>query len=197
MVEEASVREAGEAATVTTYLSPPVTETDSIQNPRKRKRRDTYSISPPHKQARASVYPSPPPGCQIASECTSQTVVAEKETEQTPISPPESTGLPATRKRRRDTFSISPSSSSRDCSSASNSTSQSVVAGEESKPASTSPPPVNRKRRDTFSISPPSSRHGPTAPTVGLSSKDDGKIQSEIMDLLQKRVEDRSMFVMV
>ena len=186
-----------------------MTETDSIQNPRKRKRRDTYSISPPHKQARASVYPSPPPGCQIASECTSQTVVAEKETEPTqtatiakeieptPISPPESTGLPATRKRRRDTFSISPSSSSHDYNSASNSTSQSVAADEESKPASTSPPPVNRKRRDTFSISPPSSRHGPTAPTVGLSSKDDGKIQSEIMDLLQKRVEDRSMFVMV
>ena len=197
MVEEASVMEPDEAATVTTYLSPPVTETDSIQNPRKRKRRDTYSISPPHKQARASVYPSPPPGCQIASECTSQTVVAEKETEKTPISPPESTGLPATHKRRRDTFSISPSSSSRDCSSASNSTSQSVVADEESKPASTSPPPVNRKRRDTFSISPPSSRYGPTTPTVGLSSKDDGKIQSEIMDLLQKRVEDRSMFVMV
>lgn len=192
MVEEASVREPDEAATVTTYLSPPVTETDSIQNPRKRKRRDTYSISPPHKQARASVYLSPPPGCQIASECTSQTVVAEKETEPVSISPPEMTGLPATRKQRRDTFSISPSSSSRDCNSASNSTSQSVVAGEESKPSS-----VNRKRRDTFSISPPSSRHGPTAPTVGLSSKDDGKIQSEIMDLLQKRVEDRSMFVMV
>lgn len=148
MEGETSAGELGETATITTCLSPPVTETDSIQNPRKRKRRDTYSISPPHKQARASVNLSSPPGCQIASDCASQTETIAKETEPASTSPPEMAG-----------------------------------------------PPVNRKRRDTYSISPPSSRHGPTAPTVKLSSKDDGKIQSEIMDLLQKRVEDRSMFV--
>ena len=147
MEGETSAGELGEAATITTCLSPPVTETDNIQNSRKRKRRDTYSISPPHKQARASVNLSSPPGCQIASDCASQTETIAKETEPASTSPPEMAG-----------------------------------------------PPVNRKRRDTYSNSPPSSRHGPTAPTVKLSSKDDGKIQSEIMDLLQKRVEDRSMF---
>ena len=250
MVGEASAGEPGDAAAITTYPSPPVTETDNVQNPRKRKRRDTYSISPPRKQPRASVNPSPLPGYQVASESTSQSVVAKeseatpisspestdapatckrrdtfsvspsssvgrtcttasisqsvvetKEGEATPISPPESTDAPANRKRR-DTFSVSPSSSaSRTCNTVSKSTDQSVVASKEGEPASTSPPemrsrPVNHKRRDTFSISPPSSNHARTTQTVKLNGEDDGKIESEIMDLLQKRVEDRSMFAM-
>ena len=244
MVGEVSAREPGEAAAIATYPSPPVTETDNVQNPRKRKRRDTYSISPPRKQPRASVNPSPLPGCQVASQSTkeneatpnspakstgppatrkrrdtfsvspssvsntsttvstSQSVLESKETEPAPLSPPESTDAPANRKRR-DTFSISPSSSAgRDCNTTSKSTNQSVVAAKKGEPASTSPPemtsrPANHKRRDTFSISPPSSNHVPTSTTVKLNSEDDGKIQSEIMDLLQKRVEDRSMFVML
>ena len=240
MVGEVSAREPSEAAAIATYPSPPVTETDNVQNPRKRKRRDTYSISPPCKQPRASVNQS---GCQVASQSTkeseatptcisppestdgpatrkrrdtfsvspssvgrtsttvstSQSVV---ETEPAPVSPPESTDAPANRKRR-DTFSISPSSSAgRDCNTTSKSTNQSVVASKEGDPASTSPPemtshPAIHKRRDTFSISPPSSNHTPTTTNVKLNSEDDGKIQSEIMDLLQKRVEDRSMFFML
>ena len=251
MEGEASAGEPGEAAAISTYPSPPVTKTDNVQNPRKRKRRETYSISPPHKQLKASVNPSPLPGYQVASESTSQSVVETKEGEPAPISPPESTDAPATRKRRdtfsispsssvgrtcttastsqsvvetkegepapisppestcppaarkrRDTFSISPSSSAGcDCNTASKSTDQSVVAAKEGGPASTSPPemrsrPVNHKWRDTFSISPPSSNHARTTQTVKLNGEDDGKIESEIMDLLQKRVEDRSMFAM-
>ena len=246
-VGEVTASEPGEVGTIATYPSPPVTETDNVQNPQKRKRRDTYSISPPRKQPRASVNSSPLPGCQAASESTSQSEVVAKEIEPAPISPPESTGPPATRKRRdtfsvspsssvgrtcttastetkesepapisppestdapanhkrRDTFSISSSSSAGcDCSTATKFTDHSVVAAKEGNPVSTSPPemisrPVNHKRRDTFSISPPSSNHAPTAPTVKPNSEDDGKIQSEIMDLLQKRVEDRSMFVML
>lgn len=233
MVGEVSAREPGEAAAIATYPSPPVTETNNVQNPRKRKRRDTYSVSPPRKQPRASVNqstkeneatPNSPTKCTgppatrkrrdtfsvspssvshtSSTVSTSQSVLESKETEPAPVSPPESTDAPANCKRR-DTFSISPSSSAgRDCNTTSKSTNQSVVASKEGDPTSTSPPemtsrPANHKRRDTFSISPPSSNHAPTAPTVKLNSEDDGKIQSEIMDLLQKRVEDRSMFVML